>query len=223
MLRTPDIFRFVLATLASLLLAASATALTIDVSFTASTYATTGTDDHASLLVEHGRGAALGSARVTTLEGVSTSVYASGERNDYSLWMTSTFTVARAGNYTFQVGTDWGRGGAASLFDDSRGVSVAELVRTDDIWWANDFGHADVFTLSGNLDAGMTYTLSLVGFEGCCGGASTVRFSHEGSAFAVFNEPNLRAFVVPELASAVLLPTAVAGLFAARRRRDATS
>lgn len=39
------------------------------------------------------------------------------------------------------------------------GAVTEELVRTDDIWRANDWNNPDVFTTRLTLDAGMSYTL----------------------------------------------------------------
>ena len=57
--------------------------------------------------------------------------------------MSITLEVVTPGRYEFQVGTDWGRGGAAALIDNSDGSILDERVITDDIWWAYDWNDPD--------------------------------------------------------------------------------
>jgi hypothetical protein len=162
----------------------------------------------------------LGASSVSALQGVSTAVHASGETGDYSLMMTTTFTVAQAGLYSFQVGADWGRGGVAAVVDNSTSSAISELVRTDDIWWAHNWSHPDVFDVPVNLGAGTSYTLAWIGFEGCCGGASTIRFSYEGSPYVPVSVANLAPYTVPE-AGLAMLASAAAALWLERSRRRA--
>jgi hypothetical protein len=74
---------------------------------------------------------------------------------------------------------------------------MSELVRTDDIWWANDWSHGDVFETVFVFDPGDSYTLLWVGFEGCCGGTSTIRFSVDGSAYLPLTDSNFGPFTTP--------------------------
>lgn len=195
-----------------------AAALSFQVDFTSSTYQVQAGDAWSDLLAEHLSGASIASATLDTLVGVSPQTLAGGTNTDYSILITTVVQVQVTGQYQFQVGADWGRGGAAVAIDDGTGLVVDELVRTDDIWWNNDWSNPDVFVTTLNLTAGESYTLGWVGFEGCCGGAASTRFAFEGGAFQDFDETNAAPYMVPEAGPAALLASAFSALAAARRR-----
>lgn len=159
-------------------------------------------------------------SNVTTgLEDISTTVYAGGVRRDYSVLMETTLTIGTPGEYVFQVGTDWGRGGATALIDDATGAILYERAITDDVWWAYDWSNPDVFTTTFDFEAGASYTLAWLGFEGCCGGSSTLRFSVDGSPFAPLTSPNIEPMLAPEPGTALLLGGGLAALAARRPAR----
>jgi hypothetical protein len=199
-------------------LPAAARALTIDVGFTSSTYQVQAADTYADLLAQHQAGALLGASSVTSLADVSTAIYAPGVTADYSMLMRIVLDVAQTGLYEFQVGVDWGRGGVAAVIDDSNGQVVSEYVRTDDLWWANDWSNPDVFSTQVTLTQGGSYTLDWIGFEDCCAGASTVRFSFDGGAFQTLDSATFDPYAVPEPGSLVLLAIGLVGLRAYRSR-----
>ena len=59
-----------------------------------------------------------------------------------------------------------------------------------------------------------------VGFEGCCGGSTTLRFSVDGSAYAPLTETNLIPYVaIPEPGPALLFTLGLIGLAGAGGRR----
>jgi len=198
--------------LAGLLLVAAsdARALSFQADFRSTTYQVVAGDTYADLLAAHLSAPLLASVSMTAFENVSAQVSAGVNRN-YSIRLTAALTVGVSGTYAFQVGADWGRGGVAAVLDES-GAVIQEFVRTDDIWWANNWNNPDVFTTSLALDAGSSYTLVWLGFEGCCGGATTIRFSFDGAPFQPLNEPNLQPFSVPEPGTALLLGAGLAGL-----------
>jgi hypothetical protein len=182
---------------AALLPSTSARALEIEVSFTASTHQVQAGDDYALLLAEHRAGALLGAATVTSLDGVSTAIYAPGNTTDYSVLMSVRFVAAQAGRFEFQAGVDWGRGGVAAVIDETTGSVVSEQVRTDDLWWSLRWSHPDVFTTQVDLTQGSAYTLAWIGFEGCCAGSSTIRFSFEGSPFVPIDSTSFASYAAP--------------------------
>lgn len=200
------------------LLSLDARAVSFQADFTATNHQVAPGDTFADLLAVHRAGTPLASVTMNALENVSAQVEA-GVNGNYSILMTTVLDVAVDGQYAFQVGADWGRGGVAAVLDNDTGAVIDELVRTDDIWWANNWNHPDVFTTTLDLDAGTSYTLAWLGFEGCCGGVTTIRFSVDGAPFQVLNEPNIEPFVVPEPRAALLLGLGLIGVTGLRRRR----
>lgn len=209
----------VLAVLAVALVARDARALSFQADFVSSNYQTLATDTFSSLMLRHQAGTQIRSSTTTGLENISTAVYANGVNSNYSLLMTTTFQAAVAGTYTFQVGTDWGRGGAAGVLDATTGAVLSQRVITGNVWWANDWNNASVFTTSATLAVGQSVTFGWVGFEDCCGGTSTVRFSVNGSGYQNLNQTNFQSFtMVPEPSSALLMGLGLLGLAVAGGR-----
>jgi hypothetical protein len=209
-----------LSAIAWLFLAADAHALSFQADFVASTYQVTAGDGYAELAAAFDAGTPLASVAMTGFENVSAQVEA-GVSGNYAIRLIVELSVDAAGLYEFQVGADWGRGGVAAVIDTATGTVLDEVVRLDDIWWANDWNDPDVFTTQIALAAGTSYTLVWLGFEGCCGGVTTIRFSFEGGPFQILNEPNLEPFVVPEAGMAALVGLGLTSL--AARRRSAKS
>jgi hypothetical protein len=65
--------------------------------------------------------------------------------------------------YDFEFGVDFGLGGA--VFVDGKWVTS----RTDDLWWAGNWGSADVLKFNVSSKAGLTF-IEVYGGEGCCDG-----------------------------------------------------
>lgn len=200
-----------------LLGAAGARAVSFQADFTSNAYQVVAGDSYADLLAAHLAGTPLTSVSLTALEGVSAQVSA-GVNGNYSIRLTAVLPIAVSGLYAFQVGADWGRGGVAAVIDDATSTVIDELVRTDDIWWASNWSNPDVFTTQVSLTAGSSYTLVWLGFENCCGGPTTIRFSFEGSPFQPLNELTIEPYVVPEPGLATLVGLGLALLAGGRRR-----
>lgn len=108
-------------------------------------------------------------------------------RNYGSLY---TISGRNEGVTQFQFGMDWGRGGFVSI--DAGGES--DTLRLDqDIWWGRNWSNRDVFGLT-LTDVG-DFSLTLLGFEGCCDGINTVQYRSvdmEGDLFGTqFTPPNV--------------------------------
>jgi len=181
---------------------ATALAISFDLEFRDSTYQVVGSDSYASLVLEFQSGTLLSTQTVSGIDGITSTVYA-GTTTDYSTLITTTFVAGVSGVYEFLVGTDWGRGGAVEAVHLGSGTVLDTFVTTDDTWWGNSWSNPDVFSSVLNLTAGETYSLGWVGFEGCCGGAASFRFSvqrqptadvqrHELSAIRAVADPRTR-------------------------------
>lgn len=206
-----------------MLLAAEAEALDFQVDFRTSTYQTQTGDTFSDLLAQHQdpNESLIQSTTATGLENISTAVYAAGVNRDYSLLMQVSLDVGVTGRYAFQVGTDWGRGGGSALIDNVSGSILSENILTGDLWWANNWNDPDVFTTSFDFSAGDSLTLMWVGFEGCCGGTTTLRFSVDGGAYMPLTDPFLAPYAitpVPEPSAAILMLLGLAGLACVRSR-----
>ncbi len=77
-----------------------------------------------------------------------------------------------------------------------------------------------MFETTFDFTVGDSYTLAWVGFEDCCGGSTTLRFSVDGGAFQDLTSTNFDPYVLtPEPGTGLLLGLGLGGL-AARRTRD---
>lgn len=202
--------------LLGLTLGSAANALSFRADFRNSTFRVPRGGDFAALMAQHASETLIQTNETIGLENISTSVHGGGVRRNYSVLLTTTFRVSVAGEYTFQVGTDWGRGGAAALLDE-HGAVVSERVIRGDVWWAYDWNHPDVFTTTADLAVGEAVTLAWVGFESCCGGSSTIRFAYEGGAYQGLNETNFAPYTVPEPSLMLLFGAAAVGTPLGRR------
>ncbi len=205
--------------MAVLFITSTAHSLDFRVDFRQSTYQVGAHDTFTSLLTQHERGALIQSNVTQTLEDISTGAHGGDVNSNYSILLMTDVTIGVDGRYTFQVGTDWGRGGAAAMIDRATGSVLFERVIADDIWWELDWESSDVFQTSFVLEEGTSYTLAWVGFEGCCGGSTTLRFSVDDSEFTPLSSSNLESYMAtPEPAIAALLFLGLGGLAATRPR-----
>lgn len=220
-MHTPRLACFAVGLVAVILLGASgASAISFQADFVSSTYDTQPSDTFSSLLAQHQAGSLIQSNTLDGFEDVANTLHAGNVTADYSMLLTTTITFVQAGHYSFQVGTDWGRGGAAAVLDATNSI-VSEQVYDRDLWWAYDWNDPDVFTTELDVLVGETYTLQWVGFEGCCGGSTTVRFSIDGGAYVPVTTSNMDPFsVVPEPGTGAMVALGVVSLGVARRGRS---
>ncbi len=104
--------------------AGMASALDFRADFRQSTFQAAAGDTFSDLLAQHESETLIQSNVIGSLQNVSTAVHGGGARSNYSILMTTDVTLAVEGCYTFQVGTDWGRGGATALIDNATGDIV---------------------------------------------------------------------------------------------------
>ena len=214
------IFARTLATFALVLFAiphVNAMSAAFDIEFTDSTYSVKRTDTFQDLLDAHNAATVTHVTHVDAMQGIDTTLYSVTDKNDYSVSMSATLNIGAAGEYTFQVGTDWGRGGGVALFDTASGDILREFVTHKDIWWNNNWNHRDVIETSYTLTESQ-YTIMWLGFEGCCAGSSTIRFAVDGGAFNTLDLTNIAPYVVPLPPGAYLLGPIVFGLIGMKRR-----
>jgi hypothetical protein len=102
------------------------------------------------------------------LEGVSYRGTCGGTRNDYGALYTIKGSLT--GTAEFEFGLDWGLGGFIGADFDGAPVDYIN----DDIWWSNSWSNGDVLSYS-FADVG-NFTLTLLGFEGCCDGTNSARY-----------------------------------------------
>ena len=194
--------------LAALLLPGHARAISFEIEFRGSTQQVMAGDGYADLLLKHASGSLLVTQTLTGVDGLS-SVAVAGTNGNYSTLITTSFTAGVTGTYEFQVGTDWGRGGGTQATHVGSGTVIDTFITTDDIWWGNSWNNSDVFSTVLNVTAGESYTMGWVGFEDCCGGNVTFRFSVDGSAPVILDAPNFSPYEspapVPEPGTAVLV------------------
>jgi len=165
-----------------------------------------GSDDATSLLARFNSGAPICTVAVQEFTNIG------GKQNcgtaphaDLATLYTINYFLG-SGTALFQLGADWGLGGIII------GADGGDIVRTDDIWWANSWTNADVidFTISG---AGYG-TFRLLGFESCCSGNNSLRYDVVGgqgfSAAVVTSEPT----------ALLLLAFGLAGLAFLRKRNQ---
>ncbi len=213
-------------TIAALLISGSqAFSASYDINFTRSTYEVQAGDSFSDLLAAHNAGLAISSQTLDGFDGIETQVQIAGNARDHSILMTTSFSITDNTQYEFQVGADWGRGGGIAIFDNDTGATVSEQIFTDDIWWGKNWNNSDVISTDYDFSPG-NWTIAWIGFEGCCSGSTSIRFSENGGDFAAFTALNFQPGLnstseVPLPGAAYLFGSALAGLFMRRRKNRA--
>lgn len=114
-----------------------------------------------------------------------------GSKRNYGALFTITGT--NTGVTNFEFGLDWGRGGFIS-FDGANGSDL--IRRTDDVWWSRNWGNRDVIDY--RLDQQGEFTLTMLGFEGCCDGINSVRYRNTPIGNGLPGESNTNNIVFPQ-------------------------
>ncbi|WP_171013475.1 CCXG family PEP-CTERM protein [Chitinivorax sp. B] len=151
---------------------------------------------------------------ISTFAGISNqAVCNGGSYRDIAFHYNIAFGVgaADAGQWSFRLGPDFGKGGAVFL----DGVLLA--VKNDDLWWNGNFNASGelLSTTVGNLVAS-NHTLDIYGFEGCCDGLQSAQFRIGNGQWTTFSGQD-KQNRVPEPASIALFGAALIGLRISRR------
>ncbi|MFK7912287.1 MAG: CCXG family PEP-CTERM protein [Pseudomonadales bacterium] len=207
---------------AALALSASAQAglLTFDYSVTSSNYQINGSESAQDLVDAHNAGSVLCTDSADGFVRMGPRQNCGFNTRGYSLNLTTEFDLSTAGEYTFQAGADWGRGGGVVLTDLDNGNTSLHSLRTDDVWWSRNWNNRDVFNTTFDLGPG-SYAVSWIGFEYCCGGETSIRYSYNGSEFSNFTAESFGTHLaeVPEPGIITMLGAGLAGVALIRRRR----
>lgn len=214
-----------IAAIALIALSAPVAAVSYDINFTRSTYTVGDEDTFWDLLDAHEAGTYISSNSLTGFDGIQTTAQINGSARNHSIMLSTEFRVAKDTHYEFQVGADWGRGGAIAIFNNETETLASEQVFAEDIWWGNNWNNSDVISTDFDFTEG-SWSVIWIGFEGCCSGSTSVRFAENGGEFQALTDdyfyphviPTNKVAAVPVPTTAVLFGSAIGALLLGRRR-----
>ncbi len=125
---------------------------------------------------------------ITDFTGISNgNQFTPSTNSNFGAYSETFFEVkaAEVGTWSIRYGADFGSGGGLYV----NGTPLEEDWNND-LWWANNWGNADVLQGTISLSAGY-HRLEVIGFEGCCDGGITVQFQKPGSGFQTYSIANI--------------------------------
>ena len=122
------------------------------------------------------------------------------------------FDIGSKNPLSFDFGLDAGYG--AQLYVDG----IFNQERIDNLWWGNNWNHAQVFSLTDFTFATGSHNIDLYFAENCCNGANSIRFTDGlNQQTSLLSVSALEAAKVPEPSQLMLFSTALLGLLIRRR------
>ena len=157
---------------------------------------------------------------LAAFEGVSYRGTCGGDKENYGALYTITGSLS--GGAEFQFGLDWGRGGFILADFEDAPINYID----DDIWWGKNWNNSKEILTYSAADVGK-FSLTLLGFEGCCDGINSARYQTWDTSLLNEGEPvrnnlsewnTLEVNAVPVPGSLPLM--AIGALLILRRRQS---
>ena len=190
----------------------------IEMEVRSSTYVVSGSESRTDLLSEFSSGSQVCAASLHSLSRSSAGTVCQNTGIDRYRDIATMFTIDFSQidtNSIWEFGADWGRGGAVMF---NGGLDQAY---TGDYWWAYNWNRTSEiirFSLDTRGNSSAYYgSLTFLGFEGCCGGSMSLRYSTDhGNSWTI---ASVNKIAVPEPATLALLGLGLVAVAGIRRRR----